>query len=328
MPCEETIRTRRIIGMNIYDTILLGNGLTISILQNIQKTCKEELNKEERLICNQNEFIAYLLSCPIDCSLYKGLLHICTFDSFSSCEIEKIRSAHEKAKKEFFQYDELTGQSHIDYIRQNGFEAWGGVHCFDNESSLYKRNKELVYSINNYWFYLLRKDILSKAGAKNVVNKTARVISSFSNRLTLNFDTIIDDYCSVEHLHGSFINNFKRWGDLLFFEYGINSFEYPYLFGTNAFEKQVRINRIRKKKKEGDYYNFDFFFNENRYYGNVLIYGVGFSESSIKQYSSLPFFVLEKSASYYNCLDGHIIKRLVMLQKTGRVNRITIVSHC
>ena len=71
----------------------------------------------------------------------------------------------------------------------------------------------------------------------------------------------------------------------------------------------------------------DFFFDENRYYGNVLIYGVSFSESGINQIESLPAEIREKSVQYYNCLDGHIIKRLCSLQKTGRIERITIAAY-
>lgn len=115
-----------------YDTILFGNGLTKAILNDILKNCKDYLNEEECLLCDQNEYISYLLCCPLDCPAYKGLLKICTFDSSTKDEVDGIISAHKKAKEGFSSIDNLTGQTHVEYIRKNGFEAWGGLHCFDN----------------------------------------------------------------------------------------------------------------------------------------------------------------------------------------------------
>ena len=310
-----------------YDTLLFGNGLTLSILNDIQENCFHLLNKQERRLCNQNDFIAHLLCCPVNSPTYNGLLRICTHDSSSDYEIYQIIKAHEKAKEEFNQVDILSGQKHVDYIRENGFEAWGGLHCFDKETSIYKRNKELVYSINNYWFYLFRKKVLSKPEVKKIVWQTSQKVLHFQNRLTLNFDTIVDWLCPIEHLHGSFVSDFERWGDLLYFTYGINLFEYPYIFGTNAFEKQDRINRIQALGKEGDYYRLSFFYDDERYYGDLLIYGISFSESNIKLFSSIPSNLVEQSYYYHNCLDGHILSRLSYLQRTGKVRKITITSY-
>ena len=313
--------------MNTFDTILFGNGLTLSILNEIEYSCKTELNEDERLLCNQNEYIAHLLSCPVDCYPYDGLLRICTYDTPSKHEINRIISAHKNAKEEFTQIDDLSGQTHIDYIRKNGFEAWGGLHCFDNESSFYKRNKELVYAINNYWFHLLRKNVLSKACSKAIIRNNADIVSGFENKLTLNFDNIIDGLCAVEHLHGSFVSDFMRWGDVFFLDFGDNSFEYPYLFGTNAYEKDCRIKRINKTKREDKYYDLDFFFNDTRYYGDLLIYGISFADSRLSVPSFFPKGETINSEVYHNCLDGHILKRLNWLQSSGRVNHITIASY-
>lgn len=124
-----------------YDSILFGNGLTKGILNDILAKCKDLLDEEGQLACNQNEYISYLLRCPLDCPAYKGLLSICTFDSSTKNEVARIISAHEKAKAGFSSIDNLTWQTNVEYIRKNGFEAWGGLHCFDSESSFFKKKQ-------------------------------------------------------------------------------------------------------------------------------------------------------------------------------------------
>ncbi len=344
----------------MYDSILFGNGLTLSALSEISKI--STLSDRQRLLCNQNQFIYEFLSSdnsePICPNFSKIFREDWTLQSGYQNHLDAL-------KRSLFSIITDDGKTSLDILKNKGFESWGGNIILDHYKE-FAHSLEILYALNNFWYINLLNEVINLKKEKKITEIIKHYIynlSKFSRVMTLNFDTLFDSgKKSIAHIHGKFLKhvvNFEKLCFFSFFEdeknsipdvqefwtekykklclslyydidvgdidpnYGKERFEYTYLFGTNEIEKGMRLTRIKQKKGfKNRYYNMSFIGNGEINLGNLLIYGISFQTSSLvpdefwEQYTQDEF-------QFFRYIDGHILRKLYIMQKNGYVNRIT-----
>lgn len=310
-----------------YDTILFGNGLTLSLLNQI--SALPLLSESDKTLLNLNLFVTSFLNNPEKSISYDK--HQAWFtDSF---ELKLGYSVQTKilAKKmkEFFSAE--LPMSNNDVIKEYGFEYWAGEHIFNTE---FRSSFEILYSLNNLWYVIMNSRLaeLEKKypKIKKIIREKRKLVSQFSNICTLNFDQFFDSLPTAEkvaHLHGRFLDNITNFDDLVYFEFPDQKgrIEYPYLFGSSGFEKWCRLSRIYNVKGiTNKYYDLRFLFDNEAQWGNILVFGISFLRSSLITEEFLNEYPQHRGTNPFSEVDSHILYRLKQLKQEGRVGEITL----
>ena len=186
--------------------------------------------------------------------------------------------------------------------------------------------------IYNYWYHCLEKEVLQIESSKSVLSEYSRCIKQLLNStmagtiFTVNFDKLLDNELSTNHIHGKFVTPHSNFEQLIAYHYEEgDKFEWNYLFGAGGMEKLCRITEISKRQCPN--YDLAFFFDEKLALGHLLIFGVAFSAT---EYMKELHNVTSKydNTFYINCVDGHIVSRLVALKRNGGLSKMTITYYC
>lgn len=199
-----------------------------------------------------------------------------------------------------------------------------------------------MYLFYNFWYREIEDSILTRPAVKEYLEEVVYEFSvQFNDILTLNFDLLLDNtYLSrpltVQHIHGRFIEKLGNYGDLQYFPFNDGKqFEYPYLFGASAIEKLSRLMRINTYEYDNParLYDLDLLFNEEKDWGNLLIYGVSFSPTAIftdNFFGAFPKYLENPGDMQYyltNSLDGHVIYRIQDLVERGKIEHVSIAYY-
>ena len=308
-----------------YDTLLFGNGLTISLLNKI--SALPLLPESDKIILDLNSFVTSFLNNPegnIAYDMYRSWFANLFELKLRYPEMMKILS---KKMKDVFSKE--LHMSNIEIIKKYGFEYWAGEHIFDPD---FKSTFEILYSLNNLWYVILQTRLANLGKKypkiKKIVNENRKLVSQFTNICTLNFDCLSDPLqTTVAHLHGRFLDDISSFEELVYFEFPDQrgKFEYPYLLGSSGFEKGCRLYRIMKTKGiVNKYYDLRFLFDDNAQWGNLLIFGVSFLNSSFLSDAFLSKYPEHQGANPIGGVDSHILYRLKQLKQEGKVGEITL----
>ena len=291
--------------MKEYDNVLLGNGMSIKIIQELKK----------RL--NVIEFYDYL----------KSFIEL---------------PYHKKEKKDFNKiYEFIVYMDEINDVenfiaetyeqsRKIGFERMISSKMFiynDNDEKTQKYDR-LIKNVSSYYFCLYNfwynryVRVFAKDEYYQVVNEcVARKIKEVVSRsiYTLNFDSFLCANLNLKYVHGQFVKEFSHGKDLVSMYYE-NEKKYfrKFLFGTNGWEKGYSLNEMYKSNVLN--YDYEFMFG-NQNFGKLLIYGVAFGSSNI-----IPKELSNNYENLYlvNCVEGHILVRLEALYQNKKIDTITI----
>jgi len=214
-----------------YSTLILGNGLTINILNHIQRNVPE-LNGKLDLAKFINDFFTAENHRRVVKNYYRIL---------KSCFIEEH---FYNAKKFIYAY--------LEDIKNIGFERWISKRmfniAFDSEVSMYAMS--LCYGLTNFWYSNIYELINKNSESTYIINQYKMKIHDICEGeiYTVNFDTLLDQMMNIKHLHGKFVIPFVDfYYDLHLFDYkiyGKEKYEYRYLYGATAIEKLDRLKRI------------------------------------------------------------------------------------
>ena len=131
-----------------YDTLLFGNGLTLSLLNQI--SALPFISESDKTILNLNSFVTSFLNNPEENIAYDK--HQAWFANPFELKLgysEQVKILSEKMK-DFFSNE--IHISNIEIIKKYGFEYWAGEHIFDKE---FKSSFEILYSLNNLWYVIV-----------------------------------------------------------------------------------------------------------------------------------------------------------------------------
>ena len=309
-----------------YDTLLFGNGLTLSLLNQI--SALPFISESDKTILNLNSFVTSFLNNPEENIAYDK--HQAWFANPFELKLgysEQVKILSEKMK-DFFSNE--IHMSNIEIIKKYGFEYWAGEHIFDKE---FKSSFEILYSLNNLWYVIVYSRLVELRKKypkiKKIIKENQKFVSQFPNICTLNFDLFCDSSSTtkIAHLHGRFLDDIKNFGDLVYFEFPDlrGRFEYPYLLGSSGHEKNCRLYRIMKSKGiTNKYYDLKFFFDDSVQWGKLLIFGISFLNSSFLSDAFLSKYPEYRGANPLGGVDNHILYRLQYLRQKGSVREITL----
>ncbi|MFX0142009.1 MAG: hypothetical protein ACFFDN_50700 [Candidatus Hodarchaeota archaeon] len=157
--------------------------------------------------------------------------------------------------------------------------------------------------------------------SKKIIN----IIIKKENVFTTNFDLLLVDYINPKHLHGKFNIPLNDLKDFILSKDENGKLEFKYLYGTNGLEKLLRINAIRNIVQNE--YDFDFFFNEDLIFDNLLIYGIAFGKNEYISDEFLNQYPEHKNSKLVKTVDGHILILLSKMISESRLNNITITYY-
>lgn len=286
----------------MYDSIIYGNGLTISIMNKIESKYK---NLYSIKYLDFNNFLKEFIISNDHCRIVRKFKDC--FDVSNS----EINNNHiicrEQLKKE------------KEEICKLGFERWFSKYMFDKNDESINLLKHYLYGLYNYWYSMIKDEVLDNIDVKDYIYKiSCEILEKIKHKdmiFTTNFDTLIDDVVQPKHLHGRFIVPLKKLNQIVLRSLNEFELEYKYLFGTNGLEKADRLKKINDFNQ--DDYDLDFFFGDIESLGHLLIYGLSFGDSKcIKEKHKDLYFV--------KSVDGHILLRLNFLYKLKKVDKITI----
>lgn len=290
-----------------FDSFLYGNGLTIALLNKIKQISSNPIKKY--LSCTN--FITDFLIMPDHKTIYRDFLKLYKIDT----ENEKVHIVARNFLKE-----------HLEEINKLGFERWTSYNLFS--SKLKSSYLTYGYILYNYWYDVINRQILHRQNCRDLIHqdggKILQSLRNSENIYTTNFENIMDQVLSPDHVHGRFTLPLKKSGDVfLTVDEKLKFKEYHYMYGTSGIEKGFRLNSIKEQNQTS--YDLDFFFSENIHLGVLLIYGLAFgnsgilSEDFLKQYPEK-----NKSDNFLKIVDYHIVMRLEILMRKESLNKIII----
>lgn len=298
----------------MYDSFLYGYGLTLALFNVLGEVANKKGNEVTRYF-NYNNFLKTFLHAKY----HKRILR--DFNNYFDLNAES-RRVHDKVK-EFLIANE-------DEIFSNGFERWASQHIFTKDKSQLDHVIIYSYILYNYWYHLLYTQVLQEGYSIEFIKAASlhieKSLKSKAKIFTTNFDTLLDQHLSPDHMHGTFALPLKEMQDVILMVDGVNDrFEYVYLFGTNGVEKRHRLNLIRDLKQ--DCYDLDFFYQEDLALGHMLIYGLSFGYNQIMPEDYLREHPEQKDFNLLRSVDGHILSRIDSFFEAGRISKVTISYH-
>lgn len=296
--------------INSFDNVLFGNGLSIKIIQN--------LKSNGITIIDFFDYLHYFLSLDKHkyekrrfYKLYKEVVYDDEIPLAEHFILETIEEAKNigfermMSSKAFIVQDILTKYS----ITQEKYDR-----LFITASMYY-------FLLFNYWYVneVLNKIDLNSICLLEISKKIKNVIND--SIYTLSFDTYLDSFLPIKHVHGQFALSCNHFSDIVSMKISPTRFLYKFIFGTQGYEKSCAINNVHNHNIPC--FDYEFMFGDKNF-GNLLIYGVAFGLSNI-----IPLNLKGKYEDFYlmNCVEGHILKRLNELYKHKKIQSITIACY-
>ncbi|MFI3202425.1 MAG: hypothetical protein R3Y54_13060 [Eubacteriales bacterium] len=219
---------------------------------------------------------------------------------------------------------------HLGEININGYEVFIGSKIFTENISFIKDITLYYYSVYNYWYNTFEHELRS-GNIQKIINGYANKIGAynFENIFTTNFDKYFDEYFSIKHIHGMFVERYSDVEEMHVEYYTKNQFDDENHYtkiavGTNGLEKANGLMQLKKTGYAG--YDYSFLYDENLAVGNLLIFGMRFADSMI-----VPNQVMEKYSlndiDLIKYVDGHIMLRLDALLETNKLSGVTIACY-
>lgn len=298
---------------NKYDAFLFGNGLTINLLHQL----KEYIPKEKHYLLSIDSFLKEYISDSLN-TQEQNKINI-LFRGKSAAETYSINKKLRNELSKF--YD--TGNGNIEYRF--------GVGLFIKNKLDY--SYDLIQSIfpvlYNIWFNVLYNYLeYSKLVIKiSLFNKSIVEILDRPKFITTNFDLFFDEL-NPDYIHGKFIKNIKKYSDIIL-EYNdesMNTYNFKTCWGHSGIGKGENLYKYFLKHKYTDFFDFDFLFNPNISFDNILIYGMSFHKAGYLK-------DMEKFDNKYSrpqiggVIDEHILFRLSALQKKNQLTNITFAFY-
>lgn len=309
-----------------YDTILFGNGLTLSLLNQISTL--PLLSESDKTILNLNSFVTSFLDNPEENIAYDK--HQAWFTGPFELKLGYSVQMKILSRKMKDVFSKELPISNNDIIKKYGFEYWAGEHIFNSE---FRSSFEILYSLNNLWYVTLHSRLVELGKKypkiKKIIKENQKLVSRFTNICTLNFDSFFDSLQTkkVAHLHGRFLDDITSFRDFVYFIFPDQKgkFEYPYLLGSSGFEKHCRLSRIKKVKGiTNKFYDLRFFFDDDVQWGNILIFGISFFDSGLLSAKFLNKYPEHRGTNPLGGVDSHILYRLQQLKHKESVGEITL----
>ena len=287
-----------------FDTLLFGNGLSLSMMDNID---------DDMPFDTFNNFLYEFLLMENHKAIKNKFYRIIKSNKRSRVYIED---------SEILEIEDFL-LSNIDEINKNGYEVWISLKILNDDKV--KQYTLYYYALYNYWF-CLNNSFFNSSQFKNIAKDYAHRIQNFGIKQvhTLNYDTYLDDYIDVKHIHGKFLAEINNVNELVALYVG-DKFYYKICIGTSGFEKHSGLDLLHRDNNP--YYDFDFIYNNEIYYGDVLIYGIRFAKASITNLEPVKSRYNDVDTSYLSSVDGHILLRLDGLYNQGKIKSITIAYY-
>ena len=156
-----------------FDTLLFGNGLSLSMMDNID---------DDMPFDTFNNFLYEFLLMENHKAIKNKFYRIIKSNKRSRVYIED---------SEILEIEDFL-LSNIDEINKNGYEVWISLKIFvDEKVKLYT----LYYNALYYYWFCLNNSFFNSSQFKNVVKDYAHRIQNFGIKQvnTLNYDTYLDD---------------------------------------------------------------------------------------------------------------------------------------
>lgn len=289
--------------MKHFDNILFGNGISIKIFNMLRDNGID--------IIDFYDYLEYFL---------KLESHKREKRDFNKIYLQLVWE-YEAQKSINFLIDNL------DEIKAVGFERMMSSKPFlSNEveySRLMKTVSAFYFLLFNYW-YIRHVIPLHNPIAHYTKNLSSKIQTLCNDSIyTLNFDKLLDLNIKTKHVHGAFVDILNSFNDIVACKTSDTTFLYAYLFGTQGLEKLKGLNEVKQHKVVN--FDYEFMFSD-KYFGDLLIYGVAFGNSNIlpkeieQKYDTKVIFL-------FKCIEGHILYRLDALYKNNKINSITIAYY-
>ena len=296
-----------------YDGMLFGNGLSINLISQLQPLIKSDKHYLLNIDSFLKAFIDNQLSPKEENRIFKLF--------YKSKDITNLKN-FEKIKDAFIQYYK-TRDANIEYWL--GADLFTEVDKCEYNSPAIKTFFPFMYNI---WHEIML-DYLSYLNLnkklKNFEESIISVISRDAHIFTTNFDRLFEGL-KPNHLHGSFLKDYKIFDELIFKKISEESFYYKCIWGWNGIGKLNFIQNIKEIPGYEKCFDFDFFFDKNLYMKNLLIYGISFQNSGYtkKLSASMPKY---KKPVIGGIVDEHILIRLKGLQNLRKLEKITFAYY-
>ncbi len=292
--------------MHKYDSLLYGNGLTLSVLNII----KDRTDNKFGDYLNCNTFILDFINAKYHKRILREYLKYFNLT-------ERTKANHDKAR--------IILHKNYNEISSLGFERWVSKHLLDENKEFHKF-KLYGYILYNYWYHCINERILLNNKIRSLRNEIGTYIKKYiSNRdsiFTTNFDNVLDDSLHPQHIHGRFRLPLDKIENIILQHKNDEEFEYKYLFGTNGLEKLTRLTNINKLSQS--VYDLDFLFNNSLALGSLLIFGMAFGKAEFISDDFLSEYPEHKKNKLLGSVDGHILHKLIIRFKNDQLNKITI----
>lgn len=192
----------------------------------------------------------------------------------------------------------------------------------------YPTIKSLFPFLYNIWHEIL-VDYFDYVNFKENIIDFNNSIRSYIDKEALIYTTNFDRYfeaLSPAHLHGTFVNQFKRCSDLILKHFDDEQFYYKCIWGWNGRGKLNFIDQIRAISGYNRYFDFGFFYGKTVHINNLLIYGIGFQTAGfIPALAAVKPEYLKPVVG--GIVDEHILIRLKGMQTQGQLKGITFAYY-
>ena len=296
--------------MKKYDGLLFGNGMTLNLIEQLRKYIPEE----KRYLLSIDEF----MKCFYDSRLSLREDNI-IFRSFYKDKNQANLKYYEKMKEKFREY----------YQKHNGnIEYHFGIVLFEEEKADYDLGaiKSLFPALYNIWYIILSEYLYYielKPYIESFYHSVNNLLATQINIWTTNFDKFADSVLPARHIHGVFVDQIKKFDDVVLYMKNEKEFYFKYIWGHNGYGKHEFINEYGKIPGYDSYFDFSFFMNEDIEVNNLLIYGLGFQKSGwaepLKEYKEI-----YKRPFIGGIIDDHILNRIKKLQDSKKIKDVTI----
>lgn len=300
--------------MEKYDMFLFGNGLTLELFSQLNNYVDTEYQ--------------YLLK----------------FDDFLQKYIfNDLQSIHQNRINKF-----LSKGSNIDidkknFILRNEFGKYYNKFNCDFEYNLcygYFRKEIIEYDfdiVQNYFpvFYNLWHNMVYEYFENTKILKQIqrfnqsiqKILNYPTNIYTTNFDLYFESL-KPKHIHGKFIKNLNKIDNIILevINHSKSKIDYKTIWGYNGYGKYGILKTCYDRNKYSNLFAYDFLFDSNLKFNNIIIYGLSFSLSAVPEknpdklgYESLPFKHLVN--------DNHILFTICDKQKHNENLIITFAYY-
>lgn len=298
--------------MKNFDTILFGYGLTLNILNEINKRFKISQPVKENL--GFNNYLHDILFKDDHSFLWRDFTK-----RFNESKLDNIKARIES---------KVLLQDRYEEICEYGFERWVSKFLFDKERPVDNNLRMFVYFLYNHHADILWRQVFYREDVKKLFYEISENILKIVNNeiYTTNYDIFLDEFIKIKHIHGKFILPMNKFNEVVTpMKNNVNQIEYSYLFGGGGIEKYNRILDITKM--DINEYDLDFFNNDNLDFGTLLIYGLSFAKTEYITEELLEKFPKYKEDYFFLSIDGHILNKLKEKMVSKKLKKIFITYY-